>query len=211
MSKVAKPSLSEFSTTLRSLLADRPLSRPFICNGSPLDCQVMLVGFNAATPMQAGFLDFWSDQNEFDFNAWQQAYVAERQAKGKTAYSATRRNLNRLQTAVTASSVSGSAVLETNIFDHPSANKKLLLKTQQDTQIFDFLLHSVQPKIVISHGKDANQYLATRYQQQVNQDHWVELTHQGQTFCWYATSHLSRGWSYEKLDALGQQIARKLT
>lgn len=211
MSKAAKPSLSEFSTTLRSLLANRPLSRPFICNGSPLDCQVMLVGFNAATPMQAGFLDFWSDQEGFDFSAWQQVYMTERQAKGKTAYSATRRNLNRLQTAITLPSASGSAILETNIFDHPSANKKLLLKTQQDTQIFDFLLHSVQPKIVISHGKDANQYLATRYQQQVNQDHWVELTHQGQTFCWYATSHLSRGWSYDKLDALGKKITEKLS
>lgn len=211
MPKLAKPSLSEFSASLRSLLADRPLSRPFICDGSPLDCQVMLVGFNAATPMQAGFLDFWSDQNGFDFSAWQQAYIAERQAKGNAAHSATRRNLNRLQTAATAPSVSGSILLETNIFDHPSANKKQLLKTQQDTQIFDFLLHSVQPKIVISHGKDANQYLANRYQQQANPDDWVELTHQGQTFCWYATSHLSRGWSYEKLDALGQQIAEKLS
>jgi len=211
MFNTPKISLSEFSDSLRNLLADRPLSRPFICRGSPLDCQVMLVGFNAATPMQAGFLDFWSDHEGFDFKAWQQAYVAERQAKGKAAHSATRRNLNRLQTAVTAPNVSGSAILETNIFDYPSANKKQLLKTQQDTQIFDFLLHSVQPKIVISHGKDANQYLANRYQQQVNQDNWVELTHQGQTFCWYATSHLSRGWSYDKLDALGQHIAEKLS
>ncbi|MFZ3193034.1 MAG: hypothetical protein WA154_07495 [Moraxellaceae bacterium] len=209
MAHPAKPSRDAFSSTLRSLLADRPLSRPFVCDGSPLDCQVMLVGFNAATSMQASFLDFWTDQNGFGFNAWQQAYTAERQANGKTAYSATRRNLNRLQMAVTASNLSAAKILETNIFDHPSANKKQLLKAQQDTQIFDFLLHSVQPRIVISHGKDANQYLATRYQQQVNQDHWVELTHQGQTFCWYATSHLSRGWSYEKLDALGQQIAEK--
>lgn len=201
MFNTAKTSLSEFSANLRSLLADRPLSRPFICDGSPLYCQVMLVGFNAATPMQASFFDFWDDDNGFELEAWQETYTAERQAKGKTTQSTTRRNLNFLRELVTF-----DGLLETNIFDHPSATQKDLAKDQQESTVFDFLIETVQPRILISHGNEANQHLAEFFGQAVNKDQWVKFEHQGQTLYWYATSHFSRGWSYDRLGTLSDEI-----
>lgn len=66
----------------------RPTSlRPFVCDGSPLDCEIFIVGANAATAM-GDFWDFWLPGVGMDKAAWFAAYKAARAQKplapGKT-------------------------------------------------------------------------------------------------------------------------------
>ena len=73
--------LSEFEVYLRT--AAPPLSglRPFVCEGSPLNCQVALVGYNPATSLSADFWDFWDAESGFDKERWFETYKQERAAE----------------------------------------------------------------------------------------------------------------------------------
>jgi hypothetical protein len=44
--------LKEFDRQLRGLLGDEQGLRPFVCQGSPLECQVFIVGLNPATCLE---------------------------------------------------------------------------------------------------------------------------------------------------------------
>src|SRR5688572_31077171 len=36
-----------------------PISRPFVCDGSPLKCKIFIVGTNSARLVEHPFFDFW--------------------------------------------------------------------------------------------------------------------------------------------------------
>ena len=80
--------LRDFATGLREIMdrMNTPDLRPFVCDGSPLDCSVFLVGTNPSTPMpHNSFWDFWRDDYGFD------------RASFMLAYKETRRRLNERQ------------------------------------------------------------------------------------------------------------------
>ena len=62
-------SLDEFERQLADLLGRPSRARPFVCEGSPLDCEIFIVGFNPATEM-GDFWQFWRTGYGFDKNAW---------------------------------------------------------------------------------------------------------------------------------------------
>ena len=62
--------LSTFYENLKSRLVAIENPRPFICNGNPLECEIFIVGFNAATEMQAKFDEFWSNVDGFNKSEW---------------------------------------------------------------------------------------------------------------------------------------------
>lgn len=53
--------IGKFEADLRDLMGSPFHDRPFVCDGSPLDCQVFIVGINAASSMTEDFWDsgFW--------------------------------------------------------------------------------------------------------------------------------------------------------
>ena len=70
--------LVDFSREMVSLI-DKPTDlRPFVCNGSPLECGAFIVGINPASEMSGDFWDFWSDSCGFDKPAWFNKYKIER-------------------------------------------------------------------------------------------------------------------------------------
>ena len=197
---VSRLNLAEFSIQLKHLLLNRPHSRPFICEGSPLECDVMVVGFNAATKMEAPFAQFWSDETGFAFEGWFAQYQHERIAKQKArVVSPTRQRLERLKQKT------GLSILETNIFDYPTVGKKDLKTDQKNTEVFEFLLQSIQPKFLISHGEDAHQYLSQRFQQNVEKQEPVWVQEQGRSMIWYASPHFSL-CSYQAVDDIADII-----
>lgn len=71
--------LDDFEKGLISLIGKPTDLRPFVCDGSPLDCKVFSVGFNPATKMSADFWHFWRSGYGFDKSVWLKAYEKDRQ------------------------------------------------------------------------------------------------------------------------------------
>jgi hypothetical protein len=188
----AMTQLDDFQPRLEGAIGKPATTRPFVCEGSPLDCRVFIVGFNPATEMAADFWEFWTPGYGFDKAAWFDAYKAERLNKplraGKTrrsAVSPTRRVIDWICDAAAP-----TKCLETNIFSTASTDMNSLSGDHRDAAIFRFLVEAVKPSVIVAHGKDAGQE-AERFS-----DHAKIL----------AVPHFSRGWSEKKARELGAEI-----
>jgi hypothetical protein len=143
---------AEAPMTLDQLRAHlEPLSeRPFVCDGSPLDCRMFIVGFNPATD-DVPIWPHWG-ANGMDKAAWSRAYIARRRALKKRE-SPTRRAINKF-----VQSTRPLRILETNVFDKPSQSVAQLF--DRNPAAFTFLLEHIAPEIVLLHGDDAKEAFA---------------------------------------------------
>jgi len=197
--------LSIFYENLKSKMVTIENPRPFICDGNPLACNIFIVGFNAATEMQTKFEDFWSNINGFNKSEWLKIYISERQAKplptGKTrrnTVSSTRQRIEWLTEYLYPVSC-----LETNLFSKATVDAKSLDKSDQTTAVFDFLLDTVKPKLIITHGIDAKRYFESKYNRAISDNEILQLN---ENLALVSVSHLSRGWSKEKTQGLAMKI-----
>ncbi|MEQ1940797.1 hypothetical protein ABMA32_00095 [Mesorhizobium sp. VNQ89] len=149
--------LNGFEQELAALIGRPTDLRPFVCEGSPLSCDVFLVGFNPATTMEADFWEFWRPDYGYDKVAWFQRYIEERAAKplkpGKTRrlpISPTRRNMECFVEGAV-----GARVLETNIYAAASDDMRSLDVASREIAPFRFLLDAIRPKVIVVHGKPA--------------------------------------------------------
>ena len=184
--------LQEFETQLRTHIGAPSALRPFVCEGSPLDCQVFIVGFNPATSLSADFWRFWVSNYGFDKKAWFDSYCEERRTrplkpgkKRRNAVSNTRRVMDWILEAA-----SPVRCLETNLYATPTEQAADLPLQQSFTAAFDFLVVAIKPRIIVTHGKEAGEYIRG---QQLSA-HVISV------------SHFSRGWSQESARQLGNKI-----
>jgi hypothetical protein len=170
--------------------------RPFVCDGSPLTCDVFIVGFNPATSMSTDFWEFWRAGEGFDKAAWFEAYKKDRQVRplkpGKTRRSAV--SPSRRVIDWVAEGASPFRCLETNIYLAPTRKAVDLESAQRITATFDFLLSSIRPSIVVAHGIPTVEHI-----RKMDIDAKV-----------FAVSHFSRGWSRQAAIELGVKIANEL-
>lgn len=82
------------------------------------------------------------------------AYQHSRLRQGKNLMSDTRYTLDWIVEA--ASPASPMKCLETNIYAMPGTD---LTEKEQNTELFDYLLVRIKPKLVVAHGKMATKYL----------------------------------------------------
>ena len=164
---------SKFATALEGLITDtaqlsqRDVSevRPFVCNGSPTDCNVFIVGTNAASAVT--WSRFWDHEREvFDKTNWLRTYEAERaeqkRSRGKTRFRAQSPTRSRIELFVNA--VGGiNQVLETNIYSVSTPSEKDLKPADRATAIFEFLLETIKPKALFVHGDTASSYFRENY------------------------------------------------
>ena len=187
--------LSSFEQELVALIGRPTDLRPFVCDGSPLECRGFIVGFNPASASDEDFWKFWDPTIGFDKTTWFQTYLRERRERplkpGKTRrnpISNTRRVIDWI-----VSEASPVKILETNIYSAPSEEAKDLAAHARFTAPFDFLLSEIKPVVILAHGNDAVSHLSTR----ATNGKVVSLP------------HLSRGWSESRARDLGRQIARE--
>jgi hypothetical protein len=135
-----------------------PEVRPFVCHGTPygdpLQRDVMVVGYNPATPMPGNsFWTFWSSSHGFDYSSWFASYSAIRKAAGKRGKSPTRRILDAISGVV--------PTVETNLYPIPTPKAKSLkgvltpLVRLRSYAILCELVRCVRPKVIITHGDEA--------------------------------------------------------
>lgn len=145
--------LQTFETHLRQLIGDPTPLRPFVCEGSPLECEIFLVGIEPATELKKEFWDFWKPGHGFDREAWLTTYLQERHAAGKRPVSPTRRNMDQF-----LAGAEGAKVLETNVFAGPRPRYR---KDGSEIRApFRFLLQAIQPKVIFVHGGPAKKEIA---------------------------------------------------
>ncbi|MDH4560645.1 MULTISPECIES: hypothetical protein [unclassified Pseudomonas] len=184
--------LAEFEAGLTRLIGRPSRLRPFICDGSPLTCQVILVGANPATEMEEDFWSFWRPGIGFNKAAWMDAYLKERQTRplkpGKTRRNPIS-NTRRVLEWVTLSAAPYRC-LETNTYATATSTLGELALADRDSDPFEFLLNTIQPQLIVAHGRDAEACLKGL---SLN----AEVIY---------VDHFARGWSEVKARALGEQI-----
>jgi hypothetical protein len=94
---------------LRSLIPQPCHDRPFVCDGLPDSCEVIVIGENPATKTRSDWWKFWSDEGGFDLQQFERTYEKARVDAKKPKVSATRARLRILRDA-------GLRCLETNVF-----------------------------------------------------------------------------------------------
>ena len=72
--------LKKFRTEMQQRLSEQQLDnvkvRPFICSGSPLNCKIMMVGYNPAREVNLDVFDanIWHDDIGFDRESFAEHY-----------------------------------------------------------------------------------------------------------------------------------------
>lgn len=143
----AEPDILGFAQGLAAVIGRPSALRPFVCEGSPLDCPVFIVGYNPATRMDGDWWRHWDDRHGFRKADWLQAYRAQRARPSKT----------RARIDAIVAELAGIRVLEANIDARPSARKAEYPKPV--TAPFDYLLRQCRPRVIIAHGTDAVAHL----------------------------------------------------
>ena len=194
--------LDDFERQLLEVI-DRPASvRPFVCDGSPLDCRIFIVGANPATEMAGDFWDFWESGYGFRKEAWSEAYAAQRLARGKRALSNTRRVLDRIAASTSA------ACLETNVFATPTELTAHLPSSARRTDPLDFLLDAVQPAAVVAHGEEARRHLEARFGARIPMGALAEADAPWGAVLVRGERHFARGYGYTEAESLGSDLER---
>ncbi len=184
--------LVDFSREMVSLI-DKPTDlRPFVCDGSPLECDTFIVGTNPASEMSDDFWHFWSDSHGFDKRAWFNKYKEERMNRPLKPGKKRRNEISNTRRVIewVIEEACPTKCLETNIYAKATEEALDLQERNRITAPFDYLLERITPKLVVAHGKDAAEHLHA-------QNLKCELM---------CVPHFARGWSEKKARELGLSV-----
>lgn len=193
--------LAEFECQIRSRMGNAR-GWPFLCNGSPFDCEIFLVGINPATDVS--IWPHWSIETGVDREAWLEAY-----RNGRSKLTPTRIRIELLIKAITDTAIGKPRVLETNIFHQYSQRLRDLRKDQRTTDVFDFLIETLRPKIVFVHGRPAIRHIERLVSAQLIRGAFTTVTFNHATFDVCAHHHLTYQCSYEKIDGVGKALRER--
>lgn len=198
--------LQTFARGLREIMTEK--SRPFVCDGSPLDCEIFLVGANPATDMDKPFWAFWDATSGFRKSEWFEEYKAERLRRplkpGKTRRNAVSNTRARLDWIV-----QGAAPVrcfETNVYAEPAEVLPDLPAEARGTQVFEYLLQTIRPRVLFLHGKDAQDYFSALIRQRLIEGDESRISLNGRETVVLPMPHLSRGWSAAKARSVGAHL-----
>ncbi|MFD6508168.1 hypothetical protein [Bacillus sp. NPDC060175] len=133
--------------------------RPGLYLNHDTNPNIFLVGYNPATPIHKNDLKQSEYQNLIlSHKKFISYYEALRIKKGKRKLSSTRKRINDLVTKVFTDP--NEVMFETNIFSYPTSKEKELRALPKDIleevkQPFIEMLHTIQPSIIVVHGKRA--------------------------------------------------------
>jgi hypothetical protein len=137
----------------RLLIPSPCFDRPFVCDGLPESCTVIVIGENPAATMDTDWWSFWDDKYGFDLGKFEVAYQKARLARNKRPVSNTRLRLMRLRGM-------GLHCLETNVFmneglgGHKAGNRR-----SHNTVLPKLLEKTPCLNAVIAHGSFAQKYV----------------------------------------------------
>ena len=120
--------------------------RPFVCDGFPDTCEVIVIGENPATKTNIDWWTWWKDDTGFDYKAFMESYNSERAKPSDT-----RRSLDRIRS-------NGINCVETNVYSNEQSGG--VSRSIKNYDVLNLLLRNMPLlKGVIAHGKTAHQAL----------------------------------------------------
>ena len=157
--------LAEFEQNLREKLKSYEKPRPLICEGNPLNCEIFIVGINAATVMNKDFWSFWSKENGYNKAEWFESYILERKTKPLKPNKTRRNKLSSTRQRIEwiIESANPIKTLETNLFVKATPTANELTNEDKESSVFEFLLDTIKPKIIFIHGNEAIEYFQNLY------------------------------------------------
>lgn len=196
--------IKEFSGQLR-LVVSKAGSRPFVCEGSPLECSTFIVGLNPAT--QGEFWPYWSDEEGFDKARWFADYKTARRAKRKTTgkkspeVSPTRRIINKV-----VEGASPTHCLEINLFAMPTESIAELSEAARSTAPIELLLRAITPKVLLFHGSGRSHLRYIGIPDPPDENEFRPSSTPFGPMYVGVVRHFSRGWSYKEAEELGLKL-----
>jgi hypothetical protein len=177
----------KLQTVVTQSLPKRSDVRPFVCEGSPMTCDVFLVGFNPATNGTAPFWSYWLSGYGFDKKRWLFDYKACRKPPKKLV-SPTRERVD-----LVVAGLQPFKCLETNIYAVPSVKAKALPAIDRISDPFRFLIGTLKPTVILVHGKPASMLLQSLLRiPSLPKNRFTKInTHFGSVWI-YTNRHLSR-------------------
>ncbi|MEJ0077964.1 MAG: hypothetical protein WDO17_21510 [Alphaproteobacteria bacterium] len=156
--------LAEFHAGLKSILDLQDLrSRPFDSDGSPLKCNIFIVGSNPRMTLDKPFLNYWSNDTGFKKKDFIDDYIAQ---NGKLQ--PTRCQIEKIITQLARSRPRGATtdrsghirptILVTNLYPYTSTDEKNLEKGFRKDDVLRYLLRTIKPDAVVAHGSKAMRF-----------------------------------------------------
>lgn len=192
------PSNEEISAELRKLLREDIVSRPFLCKGSPIGCEVVLIGINPAT--ETPFWEFW-DENGCDKEAWLRKYL---ELEG--TYSPTRKRIEFIVDELAPE----VKALELNLFPYSSPRESKLPKELRDRRVFDYVLTLADPKLMFVFGASPTKELSAVLGCPLAFRAYTRVSYGGKSFDVYVDHHLSFQWKDANLKKLAQDFKARV-
>lgn len=145
---MSKTTIESIDQAIRILRTGGHPARPFLCEGSPLNCEVAIVGFNPGT--ETDFWAHWSLPYGCDRRGWLASFKDNPANNRKK----TRHCLEELYCELAP-----VCCLELNLYPYYSPDQKRLPKSLREPAFFDFMLRAVKPRILLVYGTLAIRHL----------------------------------------------------
>jgi len=193
--------LEQFQNELASIIGRPSDHRPFVCDGNPFDCAIMLVGSNAATKLLKGFWEYWSPTYGFDKTQCLSNYIIERKYREEHfEISPTRRRIEWI-----CQSAAPARCVETNLYSIASKRTAELKSEDKGTKVLALLIEKVKPLVIFVHGKEATVYFEGLCRHKFVDGHPERYLISDLRTTVISGSHLFN-WSEAKARQLGDQL-----
>ena len=138
-------------------IVDYPLhgQRPFVCDGCPTECHVVIIGTNPATPLNSNWWEYG-----FDYNLFMCKYKAKRGQPGPT-----RRRLMRITACLREVRLK---CVETNVYRREAKSEEQLwnydtFDRHPNDKVLHLLMEGLQPpKVIVPHGCVARDWITVQ-------------------------------------------------
>ncbi len=190
--------LVEIDREIRQLTSENALSRPFLCTGSPIGCDVAEVGINPAT--DTPFWPHWNVRSGCDKQGWFRDY---RQRHGRL-------KPTRDRIEVLARSLAPLQLLELNLYHHFSPSLKDLAREHRDTALFDYLMKIAKPHVLLVHGNKPSTHLEDLLGVVLPKGKFTSAIYQGETLEVYRSERHFAYVSREYVASVANEIKAHL-
>jgi hypothetical protein len=152
-----------FEQDLMGLMESENGIRPFVCEGSPLRCNVFVIGFNPASELRQPFMNFWKPGYGFMRDKLLEIMAAERRKTISKKSGKPQRPLSNTRMRIDKILDGGGGdpfrLLETNVYAKEAPRKTGVKRADRVPEHLDFLLNRIKPAVIITHGVKANEYI----------------------------------------------------
>lgn len=198
--------LKRFREQLEQVLSEYELDtlpvRPFICSGSPLDCKIMMVGYNPAREVNLEVFDseIWHDQTGFDRERFAEHYDI-------ASYNDDLQwNRNHIFQQNLIDEISNHPVIETYLYSVITPKKTLLTEQYKQTHVFDWLYRMIKPVLVITQNIDVIKYFEKEADKILIRNTFNAITYRDLHCVILPISHLSKKWNDSEMHHLKEEI-----